>query len=158
MASSIDTAGRDLVEQRSFGWGLKALPMEITSPGEDYTRADIELVAGKLGEIAGRDALYQDLKIAYSTGRSTDPLNLSFGFDGARLIAEEDSPALLRERLRAAAAVVCDADPRVRKVLDVQLGPQNAPGARATALEITVQFETIVGEQTTLTVQGGSGG
>ncbi|MFC3077452.1 hypothetical protein ACFODL_05050 [Phenylobacterium terrae] len=142
---------RELIERRTLGWGLRVEPLG----GADYTRVDIALAAGETPLVAGRAALIQDLRLAFCTGRGTDPLNLAFGFDGARLIAEEEDRALLRERLRAAAAIVVDADPRVSRVVDVQVGADPALAARpdATAGDlvrerwITVTFDTLTGER-----------
>jgi hypothetical protein len=142
---------RAMIERRTLGWGLKVEPLG----GEDYTRADIALTGGDTQLVEGRAALLQDLRLAFCTGRGTDPLNLGFGFDGARLIAEEEDRALLRERLRAAAAIVVDADPRISRVVDVQLGgdpavaprPEGTSGDLVRALWITVTFDTLTGER-----------
>lgn len=157
-----DNTGRDLVEKRSLGWGLAVEPVAES----DYTRVDIAFSrdgAAALKRIDGQQALRQDLTLAFCTGRGTDPLNVDFGFDGPRLVAEEDDRALLRERLRAAAAVVCDRDPRIRKVLDVQLRAVSAEAVVAEkngplrVLEITVRFETALGKPFDMTfIPGGS--
>lgn len=148
--------GRDLVERRSLGWGLAVEPL---TPG-DYTRVDIAFSKGTRTPalVEGQQALRQDLTLAFCTGRGTDPLNLDFGFDGPRLVAEEDDRALLRERLRAAAAMVCDRDSRVRKVLDVQLqAASSTPGGPLRDLVITARFETALGEPADMTfIPGGS--
>lgn len=141
---------RELIERRTLGWGLRVEPLG----GADYTRVDITLAAGETPLVAGRAALMQDLRLAFCTGRGTDPLNLAFGFDGARLVAEEEDRALLRERLRAAAAIVVDADPRVSRVVDVQVGadpaaarPDGTAGDLVRELWITVTFDTLTGER-----------
>jgi hypothetical protein len=151
------TTAREVVERRSLGWGFKVAPLA----GIDYTRADLVLTGGTILEtVVGRAALLQDLALAFCTGRGTDPLNVGFGFDGARLIAEEGDLSVLRERLRAAAAVVVDADPRVRRVVDVTLGvdpllvvaPDVPPVGLVRDLWITVTFDTLTGERVSGTI------
>jgi len=151
------TTAREIVERRSLGWGLKVAPLA----GGDYTRADLVLTEGTtLETVVGRAALLQDLALAFCTGRGTDPLNVGFGFDGARLIAEEDDRTVLRERLRAAAALVVDADPRVRRVVDVALGsdplraptPEMASSGLVRDLWITVTFDTLAGDRVSGTI------
>jgi hypothetical protein len=155
MAGSIFPQSRDLIEQRTLGWGVGVTPIA----SGDYTRVDLAFANGSLAVVRSRAALIQDLALTYCTGLGTDPLNMGTGFDGARLVAEEDDPGLLRERLRAAAAVVANGDPRVARVVDVQLASAVAEGeqpgrAWPTRLVITVIFDLITGERANVTIQG----
>lgn len=116
---------RRRVEQRLLGWTLHAPPLQA-GPSVDIGR-DLALVdhgAGlDLDVVRGADALLQDLAIAFTTGRGTDVLNATFGFDGLNAIADEHDHILQWERIRIAAIQLLRSDPRVVQVLEVELAP-----------------------------------
>ena len=148
-------ASREQIESRTFGRGIAVRPLGL----DDMTRADIVFDGGKLGAVSGREALIQDLTLAFCTGLGTDPLNTGFGFDGARLMATEDNPQMLRERLRAAAAIVTASDPRVARVIDVQVEGAAEAGTlagtdRPTILVIRVKFDLSIGGSAEVTIEG----
>jgi hypothetical protein len=75
---------------------------------------------------------------------------VQFGFDGLNALAEETIPMLARERVRVAVIQVLRQDPRVRRVLDVSLGP-GAPASPTGVLDrrrltVEVRFETVSGD------------
>jgi phage baseplate assembly protein W len=124
--------------RRTLGWGAAAPQIESGDVGRDLLllprpgsgRLDLACVEG-----AGN--LSQDLAIALTTGRGSDPFNGDFGFDGLTALVEEQEPALVRERLRASVAKTVAADPRVRSVtaIDVDDGRQGAGRAPRTEAE-----------------------
>jgi len=137
-----------LVERRVLGYGLAARRAD----NHDPTRADVVFErdpgTGRRGLplVAGAEALAHDLEAAFATSRGTDLLNRDFGFDGLRAIAEEEDRAVLRERIRAAAAAVLMRDARVRRVLEITVGPNPATKEnRATHAVVDCMFETILG-------------
>jgi hypothetical protein len=145
----------ELLERRAFGWGLAAPRL---APG-DPTRRDVAWRTRNgrrdLATVEGAEALAQDLEAAIATGLGTDPLNLDFGFDGARIIAETEGIGLQRERLRAAVAQVLAREPRVRRVLDVQVESRAAePGGPVRDAVVTAIFETILGNRATIELEG----
>lgn len=141
---------RTLLRNRLLGWGLAAAP---TRPNVDIGR-DIALVDGPNGRdfarVVGMDALVQDLSIAFTTMLGGDVFNTAFGFDGLRALVEETNPVLVRERVRISAIQVLRKDPRVRRVIDVNLGGGTLERVSAGAnreLEVRVGFETVSGDQ-----------
>ncbi|MBS0290804.1 MAG: hypothetical protein JSS07_12315 [Proteobacteria bacterium] len=155
MASALTPAARQMVERRLLGWGVAVAPLA----SGDCTRVDLAFERGALVAVESRAALLQDLALVFCTGLGTDPLNMGTGFDGPRLVAEEDDPAMLSERLRAAAALVPHGDPRVARVVDVQLAAAVAederPGrARPTRLVITTVFDLVTGERVDVSLGG----
>lgn len=156
---------RLLVERRVLGFGFKT-----TSVGANLVDVQLQSALPDEGETArlsfpevqGIDALVQDLQAAFLTGLGTDPLNLDFGFDGARAISEETQRGVLAERLRASAAAVLVREPRVRQVVSVTLGygtegaaPDDNAKGRPTDAVITCTFDTVLGRRETIDVTGG---
>ena len=141
---------RTLLRNRLLGWGLTATP---TQPNVDIGR-DVVLVDGPNGRdfarVVGMDALVQDLSIAFTTVLGGDLFNTTFGFDGLRALVEETNPILVRERVRIAAIQVLQKDPRIRRVIDVNLGGgtlERVSTAANRELEVRVGFETVSGDQ-----------
>lgn len=134
--------------RRALGWSLDA---PLLSPGGDHGR-DVALARGPdgldLARVAGPDNLAQALGIALTTLLGSDVFNVRFGFDGLNALAEETLPVLARERVRVAVIQVLREDPRVRRVLDVSLGPgaPSAPAAGDRRLTVEVRFETVSGD------------
>jgi hypothetical protein len=141
---------RTLLRNRLLGWGLAAAP---TQPNVDIGR-DIALVDGPngrdLARVVGMDALVQDLAVTFTTVLGGDLFNTAFGFDGLRALVEETNPVLVRERVRISAIQVLRKDPRVRRVIDVNLGGGTLDRVTAGAsreLDVRVGFETVSGDQ-----------
>ena len=138
----------ELLRTRLLGRGLRA---EEITPGFDHGR-DLALANGPNGRdlsfVSGMDNLGQDLKIALTTPLGGDVFNTGFGFDGLNALAEETAPVLMRERVRVAVIKLLTRDPRVRRILDVDLGSAS-PSAPVLArtLEVEVAFETATGEK-----------
>ncbi|GAB3142944.1 hypothetical protein GCM10027290_18460 [Micromonospora sonneratiae] len=144
---------------RQLGYGL-AFP--LTMPGLDLAR-DIEFVETEHGRdldlVHGLDNLGQALSVALTTLRGSNVFNTEFGFDGLNALAEPIEPVLARERVRIGVIKVLDADPRVHRILDVNLndgrldprGPDDdahrAALRASRALSVHVQFQTVAGDQ-----------
>ena len=71
-------------------------------------------------------------------------------------MADEPDPALARERVRVAVVQTLLRDPRVRRILDLQLEDETVtdPVERRRTAAIRVAFETVGGEQSLLAVGG----
>ena len=141
---------RTLLRNRLLGWGLAAAQ---TQPNIDIGR-DIALADGPngrdLARVVGMDALVQDLTIAFTTMLGGDVFNTAFGFDGLRALVEETNPILVRERVRISAIQLLRRDPRIRRVIDVNLGGGTLERVSTGAnreLDIRVGFETVSGDQ-----------
>ena len=137
--------------RRALGWGLRA---PLLSPGGDHGR-DLALARGPNGldleQVAGRENLAQGLAIALTTLLGSDVFNVQFGFDGLNALVEETNPVLARERVRVSVIQVLRQDPRVRRVLDVNLGGEDpAAGENRRRLTVHVGFETVTGESVTV--------
>ena len=115
----------------------------FTTSGDGSIR-DFELVEGM-------DNLGQALAVALTTPLGGDVFNIDFGFDGVNAIAEETTPIMVQERIRIAVITLLQKDPRVRRIVDVQLqdGRLTSP-ANVRALDIKVVFETVTGDTATL--------
>ena len=141
---------RELLRARLLGWGLAA---EQILPGLDVGR-DLALATGPNGtdfrRVGGIDCLAQDLKVAYTTMLGGDVFNTDFGFDGLRAFVEETNATLLRERVRVSVIQVLRKDPRVRRILDVQLDREYVDPESldvVSRLNARVGFETVTGDQ-----------
>lgn len=140
---------RTLIRERVLGWAL-ACP-EIL-PKVDLGR-DLELSLGPQGldlaRVQGMRCLAQALTIGLTSRLGEDVFNTEHGFDGLNALIDEPNPILARERIRIAVIRVLRQDPRVRRIIDVQLGDGRLespiPGSRD--LDIRVAFETVSGEQ-----------
>ena len=158
---------RDAVRRRLLGWSAACEPILA---GVDHGR---DLVLSRDGDapldlarVESVDCLGQSLSIALTTALGSDVFNTGFGFDGLTAMVEETEPVLVRERVRISVVQVLRREPRVRRVLDVDLGddrlrptgPARAllssdqrPAANRT-LDISVRFETIAAEPATITL------
>jgi hypothetical protein len=144
---------RRVQRRRLLGFSLRCAP---TQGALDHGR-DLVLVptgdgsTSDFATVEGMDNLGQDLAVALSTPLTGDVFNIDFGFDGINAIAEETVPIMVQERIRIAVITVLQKDPRIRRIVDVQLqdGRLTNP-ANLRALDIRVVFETITGDTTTL--------
>jgi hypothetical protein len=142
---------RDVLRRRALGWGIAC---DEIAPGVDLAR-DLRLVAGADGfvdfaRVEAIDNLAQSLKLAFTTLRGSDVFDVEFGFDGCNALVEETNAMLVRERVRVAAIGVLQRDPRVRRIVDVQLADERlqAPATGNTrTLEVRVTFETVTGDR-----------
>lgn len=143
-------ADESVRRRRLLGVGLRAGLVD----GHDLAR-DVSLRrtsgGADLDLVEGLDSFAQDLTVALTTLRGSDPFNSRFGFLGLSPLAEQTSPAIARETLRSAVAQVVAADPRVRRIVDLTVTTP-APGARS--LDVRVSFETISGDAATVAVSG----
>jgi hypothetical protein len=139
---------RELLRRRLLGWDIATVPVV---PGGDIGR-DIQLTSGStidFQQVTAMDNLGQALTHALTTRLGDDIFNTSYGFDGLNAIAEETDPLLARERIRISIIGVLSRDPRVKRIVDVQLGnravdqPSSSVDRR---LDVTVAFETITGD------------
>jgi phage baseplate assembly protein W len=137
-----------LIRRRLLGVGLRADLVSRADTARDLvlrrttTGVDLDLVEGI-------DALGQDLALALTTLRGSDPFDVTHGFTGLEVLATQTSPVLAREAVRAAVAALVSADPRVRQVTDVAVtvaahGP--AP------IAVSVGFEAVSGDPAAITV------
>ncbi len=128
--------------RRLLGWGVASAEI---APGAALAR-DVVLVAGPGGldfaRVEGLDALAQDLTVAMTTARGSDPFNTTFGFDGLNALTDDTPPGLVGERLRLAVMALLQRDARVRRILDVTVGR-----SRGRTLDVTVRFEALGGDQ-----------
>lgn len=141
--------------RRLLGAGLRA---DLVSSA-DVAR-DISLTATTegtdLATVSGIDNLCQCLAIGLTTLRGSDVFNQRFGFLGLTPLTQQSSPVLAREGVRSAVAEFLASDPRVRRVVDLQVGnPMSAPsGANRRALGVRINFETVSGETAAMTSGG----
>jgi len=145
-----------VIQRRLLGVGLRASQV---SPADTARDVSLRQTAGgtDLDVVEGIDALGQDLAIALTTLQGTDFCNITFGFAGVGPLATQTSPVLAREALRAAVAALVAADPRVRQVTGVTVDvPGDAPSSRRLAISVT--FEAISGDPTTIAAGGMASG
>ena len=137
---------REQVRRRLLGWSVACEPI---LPGLDVGR-DLVLTGGggepiDLARVGSIDALGQSLSLALTTALGSDVFNTSFGFDGVNALADEPDPLLARERVRISVIKVLGSEPRVRRIIDVNLGDGRlehlAAGSRV--LDVHVAFETV---------------
>lgn len=145
---------RDLVRRRVLGWGPACEPI---TPGRDLGR-DLRMVGGDLAVVEGIDNLNQVLELAFTTLRGSDVFDVRFGFDGLNALIEESDPLLVRERVRVAVVNLLARDPRIRRIVDVQLVDDRLTRVAAgRALQVRVAFETVTGDaQAVQLSQGGA--
>lgn len=166
---------RENLRRRALKCGIRS---ELIFPGADLQR-DIMLRQGANGLdfdlVCGIDNLAQALATALTTRLGDDIFNVNFGFDGLNAIAEETNPILQKERIRVAVIQVLQREPRIRRILDVQLtGDERLgippPSVDASAfptpdaaqaermrqsrqLDIYVWCEAVSGDETAVSVQ-----
>lgn len=143
----------DLRRRRLLGVGLAAGLVSA----KDVAR-DVSLVTTPggvdLALVAGIDNLCQDLAMSLTTLRGSDVFNQGFGFLGLGALTEQTSPVLAREGVRSAVAECVAADPRVRRIVDLQVDNPMAtpPGNRALAVQVA--FETVTGDSQSVVSEG----
>ena len=145
---------RRVLRRRLLGVSLQCAPTH----GALHHGRDLMLVPSGTGStrdfalVEGMDNLAQALTVALTTPLTADVFNVDFGFDGLNAIAEETVPIMVQERIRVAVITLLQKDPRVRRIVDVQLqdGRLTSPGANTRALDVKVAFETVTSETATL--------
>ncbi len=144
-----------LRQRRQLGVGIRA---DLVSPA-DLAR-DIAFANGTNGVdlalVEGTDNLNQCLAVGLTTLRGSDVFNQQFGFLGLTPLTQQSSPVLAREGLRSAVAEFLAGDPRVQRIVDLQVGnPMAAPsGTGRRTLDVHVAFEVITGDTATIGVGG----
>ncbi len=145
---------RAILRRRLLGFGLLCAPTQgaldlgrdlVLAPSGDGMTRDFALTEGM-------ENLGQALTVALTTPLTGDVFNVDFGFDGLNAIAEETVPIMVQERIRIAVITLLQKDPRVRRIVDVQLqdGRLTSPGSNIRELEVKVVFETVTGDTATL--------
>ena len=151
---------RELLRSRALGWSAAC---EEIAPGVDVGR-DLRLARDAdghldLARVRGLDNLAQSLAIGLTTLRGSDVFDVEFGFDGLNALVEEREAVLVRERVRVAIVNLLTRDPRVRRIVDVQLADDRlrSPATGGSRLlEVRVVFETVTGDRQTVDLsQGG---
>jgi phage baseplate assembly protein W len=144
---------RDAVRRRLLGWSAACDPL---LPGVDHGR-DLVLQGGNgtpldVARVESIDCLGQSLSIALTTALGSDVFNTSFGFDGLNALVEETEPVLMRERVRISVVQVLRKEPRIRQILDVNLGEERLqpPSADSRTLALSVSFETVSHDQASM--------
>jgi len=139
---------REIQRRKLLGWGLKLAP--VLGPA-DIGR-DLVLSGDDLDVVDGIDNLAQALTVALTTPLAGDVFNVDFGFDGLNALAEETIPVLVQERIRISVVTLLKKDPRIRRIIDVQLvdGRLANPGAATRDLDVKVVFETVTGDTATV--------
>ncbi len=143
-----------ILRRKLLGFGLLCAPTQgaldlgrdlVLAPGGDGSTRDFALVEGM-------DNLGQALTVALTTPLTGDVFNVDFGFDGLNALAEETVPIMVQERIRIAVITLLQKDPRVRRIVDVQLqdGRLTNPGANIRELDVKVVFEAVTRDTTTL--------
>jgi hypothetical protein len=152
---------REALRRRVLGVGAACEPID---PGLDVGR-DLRMAADAegrldLARVEGLDNLGQVLALGLTTLLGSDVFDVRFGFDGVRAMAEEHDAMLVRERVRVGIVNLLNADPRVRRVVDVELadGRLAAPSSGSRELEVRVVFEAVSGDQATVDLRGGAFG
>lgn len=143
---------REALRKRLLGWGLECELVADYDIGRDLRLVRNE--SGKLdfATIEGIDNLGQALCVAVTTALGADPFNVSFGFDGVNAISTETNPFMQRERVRIGLVTLLRKEPRVRRIVDIQLQDERLtqPIAGARTVDVRVVFETITADQTAL--------
>lgn len=150
-------ASPDLAVRRRLllGVGLRA---DLVSTG-DLAR-DLALVSSASGvdlaTVEGIDNLCQCLAVGLTTLRGSDVFNQRFGFLGLTPLSQQTSPVLAREGVRSAVAEFLASDPRIRRIVDLQVDdPLAAPtGASRRSLDVHVAFEAVSGDAAVLGTDG----
>jgi phage baseplate assembly protein W len=158
-STALSDEDRDLLRRHALGWSAACEPI---APGVDLGR-DLRLVADDegrvdLARVRSMDNLAQTLTLAFTTLRGSDVFDTEFGFDGLNALVEERQALLVRERVRVSAVSLLMRDPRVRRVVDVQLddGRLTSPATGAARrLEVRVVFETVTGDRQTVDLAQG---
>jgi len=144
---------QEQIRRRLLGWSIACEPI---FPGVDLGR-DLVLAGGggtplDLARVESIDALGQSLSLALTTALGSDVFDTTFGFDGVNALVEESDALLVRERVRISVIKVLQAEPRVRQILDVDLDGDRLtrPTGGTRTLDVTVAFETVSLDQTTI--------
>jgi phage baseplate assembly protein W len=139
-----------LIRRRLLGIGLRA---DLITPADTARDVVLRRTASgvDLDLVEGIDALGQDLAVALTTLRGSDPFDVTYGFTGLEVLATAISPVLAREALRAAVAALVSADPRVRQVTDVAV---TVP-THAAPIAVAVGFEAVSGDPAAISLASG---
>lgn len=141
------------IQRRFFGRGLEIANVAPDSIGLDLVWRD----SGDGLDLAIKEGganLAQDLQVALLTATGTDLFNVTFGFDGLRVLTDEMTPNMTAEMLRLSVMKTMSLDARIKRVVDVTL-TETEPGSRHWVVETEVQ--TVLGDVLKLTLGGVNG-
>lgn len=156
--TSPDGAEVEVRRRRLLGVGIRADLISQADLARDLNLADTGNGVD-LAPMAGIDNLCQCLAVGLTTLRGTDVFNQRFGFLGLSALTGQTSPILAREGVRSAVAEMLASDPRVRRIVDLQVdNPMNAPSAGGRVLDVTVRFEAISGDAASVATGGMASG
>ncbi len=151
---------RDNVRRRLLGRGI-ACHLIYDTPYLDIGQ-DIRLARSEHGLdfdfVEGLDNLAQVLHITLTTALGSDLFNTQFGFDGLNALVDGDDPVITRERVRVAIIRLLQREPRIRRIIDVQIegdGQTETTGASAAGtryLDVNVTCEAVSGDETTINI------
>jgi hypothetical protein len=159
MTDAIDTtvqnsAELDVRRRRLLGIGVRADLISIDDLARDLALSTSENGVD-LAPLVGIDNLCQCLAIGLTTLRGSDVFNGRFGFLGLTPLTQQTSPVLAREGVRSAVAEFLASDPRVRRIVDLQVdNPMNAPSSGNRTLDVTVRFEAVSGDAASVATGG----
>ncbi|HEX8067508.1 MAG TPA: hypothetical protein VF520_13400 [Thermoleophilaceae bacterium] len=168
-------ADTELQRREALGWGLACPRIDPSGRTADPLGRDLVLAGGagrprELAEASGLENLAQSLEMALTSLLGADPFDVGFGMDGLSALAEETDPVLSRERVRMTVIDVVRRDPRVRRIIDLQVGDEagsTVPGdpdadaeersrlLRRGTLSVRVTFELITADRVSLDLAGG---
>jgi hypothetical protein len=153
--TSTDSPDAEIRRRRLLGVGVRADLVSSADVLRDVVLTDS--AGGKdLALVVGIDNLGQCLAVGLTTLRGSDVFNQRFGFLGLTPLTQQTSPVLAREGVRSAVAEYLASDPRVRRILDLQVdNPMSAPtGGDRRVLDVRVSFEAVSGDTASLTSGG----
>jgi hypothetical protein len=141
-------AQRNVVRRRLLGRGLA-----LTQAGDLGRDLVLRADGTDMALVDGVEHFANVLATAVLTPLGGDVFNKDFGFDGLNALAEETTSGLQRERVRVSIVTLLRKDRRVSRIVDVKLIDQRleAPSTGAArTLDVRVAFETVSGDQLTL--------
>jgi phage baseplate assembly protein W len=137
-----------------LGWDIATGVVDATtSPGRDIAFVERGQGVRDFLVVDGIDNLGQALTLALTTVKGGDVFNVDYGFDGLLALVEENSPFMQRERIRVSVVQTVTRDPRVRRIIDLEVAP---PPETSTGVErrlsVRLTIESQLGQSVQVTV------